>query len=77
MICRDDSVGAAGQTAPTKGYEPPLKIDFVAVTGAGEATMKLCNLLNRSIDLSFVGKDHPSTFIYCSYVSRASYRDQR
>ena len=31
MICRDDSVGAAGQTAPTNGYEPPLKIDYVVV----------------------------------------------
>jgi len=25
MICRDDLVGAVGQTAPTKDYEPPLK----------------------------------------------------
>ena len=35
MICRDGSVGAAGRTAPTKGYEPPLKIDFVVVAVAG------------------------------------------
>ena len=32
MICRDGSVGAAGQTAPTNGYEPPLKIDSVVVS---------------------------------------------
>ena len=31
MICRDGSVGAAGQTAPTKGYQPPLKMLFVVV----------------------------------------------
>ena len=31
MICRDGSVGAAGQTAPTKSYEPPLKIDSIVV----------------------------------------------
>ena len=31
MICRDGSVGAAGQTASTKGYELPLKIDSVVV----------------------------------------------
>ena len=31
MICRDGSVRAAGETAPTKGYEPPLKIDSVVV----------------------------------------------
>ena len=31
MICRDGSVGAADQTAPTNGYEPPLKIDSVVV----------------------------------------------
>ena len=31
LICRDGVVGAAGQTASTKGYEPPLKIDFVVV----------------------------------------------
>ena len=39
MICRDPCVGAAGQTAPTNGYEPPLKIDSVAVTSscAGDA----------------------------------------
>ena len=31
MICRDGSVGAAGQTAPTKGYQPPLKMLFVVM----------------------------------------------
>ena len=31
MICRDGSVGAAVQTAPTNGYEPSLKIDSVVV----------------------------------------------
>ena len=31
IICRDGSVGAAGQIAPTKGYEPSLKIDSVVV----------------------------------------------
>ena len=31
MICRDSWVGAAGQTAPTNGYEPPLKIYSVVV----------------------------------------------
>ena len=34
MICKDGLVGAAGQTAPTKGYEPPLKI-VCAVVGTG------------------------------------------
>jgi len=32
MICRDGSIGTAGKTAPTNGYEPLLKIDFVVVT---------------------------------------------
>ena len=31
MICRNGSVGATGQNAPTNGYEPPLKIDSVVV----------------------------------------------
>ena len=31
MICRDGSVGAADQTAPINGYEPPVKIDYVVV----------------------------------------------
>ena len=31
MIFKDGSVGAADQTAPTKGYEPPLKMIFVVV----------------------------------------------
>ena len=31
MIYRDGSVGAAGQIVPTKGYEPPLKIDSAVV----------------------------------------------
>jgi len=34
MICRDGSVGAAGQTAPTKGLGPPLKIDYVVVVAS-------------------------------------------
>ena len=32
MICREALVGAAGQTAPTNGYESPLKIDSVVVS---------------------------------------------
>ena len=32
MICRDGSIGAAGQTAPTKGYEPSLKSVSVVVS---------------------------------------------
>ena len=31
MICRDGSVGAAGQIAPTKGYESLLKMVSVVV----------------------------------------------
>ena len=31
MIYRDSLVGAASQTAPTKGYEPPLKNVSVVV----------------------------------------------
>ena len=31
MICRDGLVGAAGQTAPTKDYDPPLKNVSVVV----------------------------------------------
>ena len=34
MICRDGLVGAAGQTAPTKGYEPPIKNVSVVVMNA-------------------------------------------
>jgi len=31
MICRDPCVGAAGQTAPTNGLQPPLKTFFDVV----------------------------------------------
>ena len=31
MICRDPCVGVARQTAPTKGYQPPLEMLFVVV----------------------------------------------
>ena len=31
MICRDPCVGAAGQTAPTNGLQPPLKTIFDVV----------------------------------------------
>ena len=32
MICRDPCVGAAGQTAPTNGLQPPLEMLFDVVT---------------------------------------------
>ena len=31
MICRDPCVGAAGQTAPTKSYQPSLEMLLVVV----------------------------------------------
>ena len=37
MICKDVLVGAAGQTAPTNGLEPPLQIISVVVVGEGVA----------------------------------------
>ena len=41
MICRDGSVGAAGQTSPINSYEPPLKIDSVVVVEALDLTSPL------------------------------------
>ena len=40
MICRDGSVGAAGQTTPTKSYEPPLKMVSVVVSHPFLADLK-------------------------------------
>jgi len=34
MICRDPCVGAAGQTAPTNGLQPPLEMLFDVVSAA-------------------------------------------
>ena len=34
MICRDGCLGAAGQTAPTNGLQPPLKTLFDVVNTA-------------------------------------------
>ena len=36
MICRDGSVVAASQTAPTKAYQPPLQMLFVVVIVGGD-----------------------------------------
>ena len=50
MICRDGSVGAAGQTAPTKGYESPLKIVSVVVLFA------MLKIISKNFNALFSGK---------------------
>ena len=42
VICSHPFVGAAGKTAPTKGYKPPLKNDSIVVNPvAGPERMSL------------------------------------
>ena len=60
MICRDSSVGAAGQTAPTNGYEPPLNIDSAVVSAHFKIyTMwhRLKVLLQKILHFSLVDLD--------------------
>ena len=51
MICRDGWVGAASQTAPTKGYEPPLKSVSAVVTMLEARINSILTWSERHIDV--------------------------
>ena len=59
MICRDGSVGAAGQTAPTKGYQPPLKMRFVVVPNAFRFPQPLADGLRQRLLPEPAGRQGP------------------
>ena len=57
MICRDPCVGAAGQTAPTNGLQPPLEMLFDVVNNVTctsnhkNLIMKILNLYCKHIEI--------------------------